>query len=128
MPGTFRDAGALHRWRGRAALTDWLELGGSGPSLEFEARSIGASRTNLTDLDDRMREYAAGGPCPERLPVIAVAIRFFVEFNAVITRWVDWAEGATSDWTGTTIAAVVEVPSDAIGPHLPSRGGGQHHV
>jgi PadR family transcriptional regulator, regulatory protein AphA len=133
---------------GRAALADWLERSGAGPTLEFEALlkvafadngSIDALRTNLAGIreyagaeqiaiSDRLREYASGGPYPERLPVIALAIRFFVEFNEAITRWVDWAEEATAHWTGTTIADGADVPSDAFGPvPVERRGNGTRH-
>ncbi len=123
--------------RGREALSAWLEVGGDGPTLEFEALlkvafadngSIEALRANLVAMRDwveedrvavagRLDEYGTtGGPYPERLPIIALATRFFVEMNEAMARWVDWAERATADWDGTTPDDGASVPPDAFAP------------
>jgi PadR family transcriptional regulator AphA len=120
---------------GRDALTAWLAEPGDDPTLEFEALlkvafadhgSIDALRTNLaairdyaeraqTETEQRIDEYATtGGPHPERLPVIALVARFYIEQGAAIRRWVDWAETATSDWTGVTPDTGAAVPPAAF--------------
>jgi PadR family transcriptional regulator, regulatory protein AphA len=120
---------------GREALAAWLAEPGSEPTVEFEALlkvafadhgSIDALRANLAAIREyaerdhdasvqRMTEYAkTGGPYPDRLPVIALAARYFVEQGAAIRRWVAWAEAATRDWTGVTPATGAHVPHDAF--------------
>lgn len=122
---------------GRRALAAWLEVPGAGPSVEFEALlkvafadhgTVEALRANLAairrDAEDRAAtdearraEYAdTGGPFPERLPVIALAYRYFHEQTRALLRWVEWAERATSDWTGVTPATGATRPADAFGP------------
>lgn len=124
---------------GHEALAAWLAEPGDPPSMEFEGLlkvafadhgSIDALRTNLAairrwadeDWADglgRMAEYAdTGGPYPERLPVIALASRFFMEQSAAIRRWAEWAEQATSDWTGVTLETGAQVPNNAFSPEL----------
>ncbi len=120
---------------GREALATWLAEPGGGPTIEFEALlkvafadqgSIEALRTNLAAVrehvdreqarsDARMREYATtGGPHPDRLPVIALAARYFFEQEAALRRWVEWAEAATVEWTGVTPDTGAQVPPDAF--------------
>jgi PadR family transcriptional regulator, regulatory protein AphA len=122
---------------GRKALADWLSEPGANASLEFEALlkvafadqgSLDGLRTNLAAirqfaLDDlaqgevRLLEYAeTGGPFPERLPVIALVVRYFQERAAALERWVDWAEDITSEWTGVTPETGARVPPDAFEP------------
>lgn len=128
---------------GRAALAEWLAEPGAGPSIEFEGLvkvafadhgSIEALRTNLVairrdaeaELENvaaRMLEYDEnGGPHPERLPVISLATRFYLELHTAIHRWAEWAESATEDWTGVTPDTGAEVPGDAFEPRPRSRG------
>jgi DNA-binding PadR family transcriptional regulator len=120
---------------GRAALAEWLAVPGGEPALAFEALlkvafadhgSLDALRTNLAAIREyaerdltasvqRMNEYAqTGGPFPERLPVIALAARFFIEQGLAIRRWLEWAEAATRDWTGVTADTGAQVPPDAF--------------
>jgi PadR family transcriptional regulator AphA len=122
---------------GRDALAAWLAEPGDEPTLEFEALlkiafadqgSLDALRTNLATIRDyaerdlaatmlRMNEYAqTGGPYPQRLPVIALAARFFLEQGAALRRWLEWAEAATRDWTGVTPDTGAHVPPDAFTP------------
>ncbi len=68
-------------------------------------------------MSARLDEYAeTGGPFPERLPVISLAMRFYLEQAATMMRWLSWAESATDDWTGVTIASGARVPEDAFTP------------
>lgn len=120
---------------GRAALADWLATAGDSPTIEFEALlkvafadngTIEALRVNLAGIRHyaeqdfegvcaRLQEYAdTGGPYPERLPVIALATRFYLEFNIALRRWVEWAEAATEDWTGVTLDDGAAVPPGAF--------------
>ncbi len=122
---------------GRAALADWLAEPGAGPTIEFEALlkvafadngSLGALRTNLAairedaereleSVADRMRDYdETGGPYPDRLPVIALPARFFLELHTAIWRWAVWAEAATEEWTGLTPDTGAAVPPGAFTP------------
>lgn len=121
--------------RGRAALARWLEEPGAAPVLEYEALlkiafadhgSLDALRTNLQAVAEqaaseleyvaaRMAEYAEnGGPFPDRLPVIALAMRFYVEFSQALERWAGWAEKATADWAGLTPETGASVPPGAF--------------
>ncbi len=127
---------------GRAALEEWLTVPGSGPVFEYEALlkvafadngSIESLRGNLAAVRDdverelaevveRMREYAeTGGPYPDRLPVIALATRFYFELNLGIQRWAEWAEAATADWPGVTPATGASVPDSAFDPRPAQR-------
>ncbi|NNE12190.1 MAG: PadR family transcriptional regulator [Ilumatobacter sp.] len=126
---------------GRAALADWLAEPGAMPSIEFEALlkvafadngSIEALRTNLAAIREeaereletvaeRLREYAeTGGPYPERLPVISLAMRWYIELHSAIERWAEWAEAATDEWTGVTPDTGAEVPPGAFAAKLPT--------
>lgn len=119
---------------GRAALAAWLELPGAPPSIEHEALlkvafadhgSVDALRTNLASIkadvvasieesERRIREYEeSGGPFPHRLPVISLAVRYFVERDLALLRWVEWAERATGAWDGVTPDTGATVPEDA---------------
>jgi PadR family transcriptional regulator, regulatory protein AphA len=121
--------------KGRRALAAWLAAPGAGPSTEFEALlkvafadhgSVAGLRTNLeairvwaegelAELDDRRREYReSGGPFPDRLPVIALGVRYFEEQAQAVLRWVAWAESATEEWLGVTAGEGAEVPPDAF--------------
>ena len=63
----------------------------------------------------RLDEYGtSGSPYPDRLPIIALATRCFVEMNEAMSRWVDWAELATADWDGTTPDDGASVPPDVF--------------
>lgn len=120
---------------GREALARWLDIPGGPPTLEYEALlkvafvdhgSLEALRANLAAIRaqveaevaigvERMQEYAeSGGPYPDRLPVIALAARFFTERAAAMQRWIDWAEEVTAGWEGVTPATGATVPEDAF--------------
>lgn len=128
---------------GREALAEWLAEPGAGPTLEFEALvkvafadhgSVDALRTNLNAIREhaehelgsvaaRMREYdESGGPFPDRLPVIGVVTRFYLELNEAVRRWAEWAERATDTWTGVTPATGADVPEDAFHSHRIAEG------
>jgi PadR family transcriptional regulator, regulatory protein AphA len=108
--------------KGRRALRRWLDRPGAAPSLEFEALlkiafadqgSLDGLRANLAAVrayaedqiqvgTERMREYAeTGGPFPDRLPVILLVGRYFVEYAEMLHRWTIWAEAETASWQGT---------------------------
>lgn len=121
--------------RGREALEAWLAEPGEMPKVEFEALlkvafadhgSLEGLRENLASIrryaeedlavaEERGREYAeTGGPYPHRLPVIALAARYFRERAEGLLRWVDWAEEAVDQWTGVTPETGAGVPPDAF--------------
>lgn len=120
---------------GRRALAEWLDEPGAPPSVEFEALlkvafadhgSLEGLRSNLAAIREfaeedmafshrRLREYAeTGGPYPHRLPVIALAARYFHERSEAMLRWVEWAERAVEDWSGVTVDEGARVPDDAF--------------
>lgn len=121
--------------KGRRALRRWLDQPGNGPVVEFEGLlkvafadhgSIGGLRANLgairefavadlAEVEHRLAEYAeTGGPFPERLPVIALAVEHFrLQTNALL-EWVDWAERVTDSWTGVTIEGGATVPTEVF--------------
>ncbi|MDW3221107.1 MAG: PadR family transcriptional regulator [Acidimicrobiales bacterium] len=120
---------------GRDALAAWLASPGAAPSVEFEALlkvafadngSVDALRANLAAVrahaeaeveyaDQRRLEYhESGGPFPDRLPVIALAHRFFQEQNLALLRWVEWAETAVDEWSGVTPETGASVPPGAF--------------
>jgi DNA-binding PadR family transcriptional regulator len=123
--------------KGRRTLRRWLEEPGGEPTIEFEGLlkvafadhgSLDGLRANLAAIRayaeaehaygaERTREYATtGGPHPERLPVIALASRFFNEQVEAIQRWIDWAEAAIEDWDGVTLDTGARVPDAAFEP------------
>jgi PadR family transcriptional regulator AphA len=120
---------------GRAALAEWLAVPGGDPTLEFEALlkvafaehgSLEALRANLAAIREyaeadraeallRMEEYATtGGPYPQRLPVISLASRYFVEQSEALLRWIAWAEAAVEAWSGVTPDTGAWVPDGAF--------------
>lgn len=122
---------------GRDVLAEWLAEPGAGPNMEFEALlkiafadngSLDALRTNLAAIrahaeselayeEQRRREYAeSGGPYPDRLPVISLAMRYFHEQNLALLRWVEWVEHATDAWHGVTAPTGAVVPPGAFDP------------
>jgi DNA-binding PadR family transcriptional regulator len=105
--------------QGRAALADWLQTPGAGPSLEYEhliklffadhgsrddaLATLAASRAWADEqfdvFIDAARDYLAGrGPFPERSAVTAVGARFMVDFYDLVDRWADWAASVVQEW------------------------------
>lgn len=105
---------------GRAALRDWLDRPAAGPRLEWEAMiqvsfadhgtreqllaTLAAIRRDAEDRLDTARAQVegyvrTGGPFPQRLPVIAVTGKFFLEHAELLARWARWAEQAVEEWT-----------------------------
>lgn len=120
---------------GRDALANWLAEPGAPPTIEHEALlkvafadhgSIEGLWANLAAIRDhaeaelaysreRLREYAdTGGPFPERLPVIALAVRYFEERSRALLRWAEWAEQVSAGWTGVTPETGASLPPDAF--------------
>jgi DNA-binding PadR family transcriptional regulator len=118
--------------KGRRALEHWLAEPGAGPVLEFEALlkvafsdfgDLDGLRSNLAAIRDyaeaeharisaRVDEYeTTGGPFPERLPIIALIVRFHDEVTEAHRRWVAWAEQEVAGWTGVTPATGAGRPS-----------------
>lgn len=104
---------------GRAALRGWLDQPTSPPRLEWEAMlqvsfadhgsreqlldTLKAVRADADARRDTARAQVAdyvdtGGPFPERLPVIALAGKFFLEYAELLARWAAWAEHAVTEW------------------------------
>lgn len=105
---------------GRAALAEWLDRPTAGPRLEWEAMiqvafadhgtreqllaNLAAIRRRADEQRAAAREQVegyvrTGGPFPERLPVIAVTGKFFLEHAELVARWAEWAERAVTEWS-----------------------------
>jgi DNA-binding PadR family transcriptional regulator len=108
--------------QGRRALADWLATPPSPPGLEFEAmlRLLYADQGSKQDLLDAVRatrgwaiERAAealvqvrgyladGGPFPERLHIITLFGRFYLDLYELMARWADLAEAEITAWPRT---------------------------
>jgi PadR family transcriptional regulator, regulatory protein AphA len=130
--------------RGRDALRGWLDQPTAGPRLEWEAmlqvafadhgsreqllENLEAIRTDAEDRRDRALTQAAsyaaaGGPFPERLPVVALVGKFFLEYSDLLVRWADWAEQNISNWNGLR-PEDAPVPADVFEPGAWSTPGG----
>jgi PadR family transcriptional regulator, regulatory protein AphA len=118
--------------KGRRALKRWLVAPGSGPVLEFEAllkvafadfgdldglrANLAAIRTHAEEersrIVERVDEYrSTGGPYPDRLPVIALVVRFHDEVTEAHRRWAEWAEREVASWKGVTPEAGAGEPA-----------------
>ena len=105
--------------RGRDALRGWLDQPTAGPRLEWEAmlqvafadhgsreqllENLEAIRTDAEERRDRALAQVAGyvedgGPFPDRLPVIALVGKFFLEYSHLLARWAAWAEENVTQW------------------------------
>lgn len=104
--------------QGRSALRSWLDQPASGPRLEWEAmlqvafadhgdreQLLANLKAIRVDAEQRRAQamaqvasYSDGGPFPERLPVIALVGKFFLEHTELLVRWAAWAERAVADW------------------------------
>jgi PadR family transcriptional regulator AphA len=108
--------------QGRRALADWLATPPSPPGLELEAmlRLLYADQGSKQDLLDgvrasrawalasasellaQVRGYLAdGGPFPERLHIITLFGRFYIELFELLASWADIAEAEITAWPGT---------------------------
>jgi DNA-binding PadR family transcriptional regulator len=140
--------------KGRKALRLWFDQPTAGPRMEFEAmlqvafadlgtheQLLATLRAIRADADRnreiahaQMRDYAqTGGPFPERLAIIALTGKFFVEFTDLLARWAAWAEHAVAQWDGVDEESAT-VPQGAFQPghwpgsrlHPTSRGTSLH--
>jgi PadR family transcriptional regulator AphA len=105
--------------RGRDRLRGWLDQPAAGPRLEWEAmlqvafadhgsreqllENLKAIRIDAEDRRDRalaqVASYAGdGGPFPDRLPVIALVGKFFLEHSQLLADWAAWAEQTVTEW------------------------------
>jgi PadR family transcriptional regulator AphA len=108
--------------QGRQVLAEWLATPPSPPSLEVEAmlRLLYADQGSKQDLLEaidatrawalarapeglaQVRGYLAdGGPFPERLHVIALFGRFYLDLFELLVRWADLAEAEVAAWPRT---------------------------
>jgi PadR family transcriptional regulator AphA len=106
----------------RQVLAEWLATPPSPPSLEVEAMlrllyadqgskqdllgAIGATRAwalaRAPEGLAQVRGYLADdGPFPERLHVIALFGRFYLDLFELLVRWADLAEAEVAAWPGT---------------------------
>jgi DNA-binding PadR family transcriptional regulator len=120
---------------GRAALRDWLDAPSAGMRTEFEAmikvafadagdadqlrstvREIRAdAEARLAEILDRSTQYAtAGGPFPDRLPIVAITGKLLMGQYEAVLRWARWAEDAIGEWTGVTSATGATMPQNAF--------------
>ncbi|WP_240755726.1 PadR family transcriptional regulator [Nocardioides iriomotensis] len=105
--------------QGRAALAEWLQSPGEGPSLEFEQHlklffadfgtredalaGLAASRAwaeqQLDVFIESARAYLAGeGEFHQRSAVTSVGARFLVDFYDLVDRWAAWATEVVQEW------------------------------
>jgi DNA-binding PadR family transcriptional regulator len=117
--------------KGRRALERWLVEPGAGPVLEFEAllkvafadfgdldglrANLAAIRAHAEDeqakVIERVEEYeTTGGPFPDRLPIIALVVRFHDEMMQAHRRFAEWAEREVAGWSGVTPATGARQP------------------
>ncbi len=108
--------------QGRRALAGWLATPPSPPGLEFEAmlRLLYADQGSKQDLLDAVRATRAwalarapealaqvrgyladGGPFPERLHIITLFGRFYLDLFELLARWADLAEAEIMTWPRT---------------------------
>ncbi|MDI2128896.1 PadR family transcriptional regulator [Yinghuangia seranimata] len=88
--------------------------------LDDLKRTLAAMRadaaTRLALARERAAEYReTGGPYPDRLPVIALVTRMFLDQAEAFDRWAAWAEQAVGEWGGVTPATGARVPDGAFG-------------
>ncbi len=121
---------------GRTTLRVWLDRPTAGPRLEWEAmlqvafadhgdraqllENIKAIRADAERRRELALTQAAGyaetaGPFPERLPVIALTAKFFVEYADLLARWAEWADHAVTQWSGVR-PDEAKVPDGAFEP------------
>lgn len=122
---------------GRAVLREWLAGEREAPDRR-ESDLLRVAWADQGDLEDlrrtlaRMRADAAervalsraradeyvetGGPHPERLPVIALVTRLFLDQAEAAHRWAVWAEEAVAEWQGVTPDSGAKIPPDALTP------------
>lgn len=120
---------------GRDVLRAWLAGEREAPDPR-ESDLLRVACADQGELDDlrrtlaRMREDAAerlaqararadeyrdtGGPYPDRLPVISLVTRMFVEQAEAAHRWARWAEAEVAQWTGVTPETGARVAPDAF--------------
>jgi hypothetical protein len=107
---------------GRKALRRWLSLPSTEPRIESEALvritfpelgtraqilgTLSEMRGHAAGLQERIRAQAEaylgvdGGPFPERLPVIALDVRFVTDFARFLEGWAAWASAQVEAWPG----------------------------
>lgn len=115
--------------QGRRLLAEWLATPPSPPRLEVEAmlrllyadqggkdellQAVRATRAwaveHLPDGLSQVRGYLAdGGPFPERLHLIALFARFYVDLFELLVRWSDAAEAEVETWPRTADLGMTE--------------------
>lgn len=132
---------------GRRALRRWLREPSAPPQFESEAlvralfapggskddllAAIGSLRdyahTLRTQAEEAGHQYLAGDvPFPERLHVIALVLRFNMEYVALLERWSAWAEEQVQGWADTTNPDVFPDAGQAVIRALLNSEGEQH--
>ena len=111
---------------GRRAMADWVPEPGAGPVLEFEGlvklfyaehgtkADVLATLDRVREWSDDRRQASAGisrayldgeGAFPERLPWLILCGQFLDEFDTMVERWTEWAEGVVVSWPDDITAA-----------------------
>ena len=109
--------------KGRRTLQAWLDESSAPPKLEAEALvrvffanagTLDQLRTTLDDLAaqspanmDELRVLIATAddadyPFAERRHINAIAIRFQLDYNQMISDWAEWATAQTDSWNDIT--------------------------
>jgi DNA-binding MarR family transcriptional regulator len=105
--------------KGRRALAAWLQEPGAGPVLEWEQlvkvffSDQGTATDTLATLQAaivwaqaRSAQTAAvghqyleePGPFPERAAQLNIAVRFLIDFYALVADWARWAHAIVETW------------------------------
>lgn len=116
--------------KGRRALAAWLQVPGTGPSLEFEQlvkisfTDSGSKADILTNLEAARawvleqnqenfataRAYLEGTSAfPERAALNQLAGRFIVDFYVMVAQWIEWASELVDDWPEDVRSAAFDI-------------------
>jgi hypothetical protein len=96
---------------------------GDADQLRSAVREIRAdAEARLTEILDRSTQYAtAGGPFPDRLPIVAITGKLLMGQYEAVVRWARWTEDAIGEWTGVTPATGATVPPYAFTSGWPAQ-------
>lgn len=120
--------------RGRRALSEWLNVPGGGPALEFEQllkisfadggtkadviANLDAARAWLLEENEEnlatARAYLEGrGQFPERAGINQLVGRFLTDFYVTVARWHRWASDVVATWPDDIATAPFDAASQA---------------
>ncbi|MET7300755.1 PadR family transcriptional regulator [Embleya sp. NPDC005575] len=101
----------------RVACADQGELADLRGTLAALRADAEDRRAKVLARVDEYRED--GGPFPDRLPVISLITRLFLEQAEAAARWAAWAETEVETWQGVTPTTGARLPDLAFDPDRP---------